>query len=60
MLFTVFSLTAALILILPALNIFEHRTLFLTFRKEHHTLPPHVALPFARKLQERVGQKIRA
>lgn len=43
-----------------ALNIFEHRTLFLTFRKEHHTLPRHVALPFARRLQERVGQKIRA
>lgn len=43
-----------------ALNIFEHRWLFLTFRKEHHTLPPHVPLPFARLLQERVGQKIRA
>lgn len=43
-----------------ALNVFEHRWLFLTFRKEHHQLPPHVALPFARKLQERVGQKIRA
>jgi hypothetical protein len=43
-----------------ALNIFEHRWLFLTFRKEHHTLPPHIPLPFARRLQERVGQKIRA
>jgi len=43
-----------------ALNIFEHRWLFLTFRKEHHALPPHIPLPFARRLQERVGQKIRA
>ncbi len=43
-----------------ALNLFEHRWLFLTFRKEHRLLPPHIPLPFARKLQERVGQKIRA
>lgn len=43
-----------------ALNVFEHRWLFLTFRKEHHSLPPHIPLPFARRLQERVGQKIRA
>jgi hypothetical protein len=43
-----------------ALNIFEHRWLFLTFRKEHHSLPLHIPLPFARRLQERVGQKIRA
>lgn len=43
-----------------ALNVFEHRWLFLTFRKEHHRLPAHVALPFARRLQRRVGQRIRA
>ncbi len=42
------------------LNVFEHRWLFLTFRKEHHTLPPHVVLPFAKRVQERHGQKIRA
>lgn len=42
------------------LNLFEHRWVFLTFRKEHHTLPPHLPLPFARHLQEKVGQKIRA
>ena len=41
-------------------NIFEHRWLFLTFRKEHHTLPPHVTLPFSQQFQERLGQKIRA
>ncbi len=43
-----------------AFNVFEHLTLFLTFRKEHHRLPPHIALPFARRVQELVGQKIRA
>lgn len=41
-------------------NVFEHRWLFLTFRKEHHTLPPYVVLPFAQFFQERLGQKIRA
>jgi SAM-dependent methyltransferase len=43
-----------------AFNVFEHRWLFLTFRKEHHTLPPHIVLPLARRVQEKVGQKIRA
>ena len=43
-----------------ALNVFEHRWLFLTFRKEHHALPPHLMLPVARRFQERHGQKIRA
>lgn len=43
-----------------ALNIWEHRWLFLTVRKVHHTLPPCMPLPFARKLQARVGQKITA
>jgi len=43
-----------------ALNVFEHRWLFLTLRKEHHSLPPHIVLPLARRLQSRVGQKIRA
>lgn len=43
-----------------AFNVFEHRWLFLTFRKEHHKLPPHIVLPLARRVQGRVGQKIRA
>lgn len=41
-------------------NVFEHRWLFLTFRKEHHKLPRYVVLPFAQFFQERMGQKIRA
>ena len=42
------------------LNIFEHRHLFLTLRKEHHDLPRYIELPGAEFFQERVGQKIRA
>ncbi len=42
------------------LNIVEHRWIFLTFRKEHNTLPKHIELPFARAYQSRKGQKIRA
>jgi len=42
------------------LNVFEHRWLFLTFRKEHHSLPPYIVLPFSQFFQERLGQKIRA
>ena len=43
-----------------ALNIWEHKWLFLTMRKVHHTLPRRVPLPFARSLQARVGQRITA
>ncbi|MEM6279935.1 MAG: methyltransferase domain-containing protein [Verrucomicrobiota bacterium] len=42
------------------LNVFEHRWLFLTFRKEHHTLPNFAKLPMAGFFQEKLGQKIRA
>jgi hypothetical protein len=42
------------------LNIFEHRHLFVTFRKEHHDLPRYIELPGAQFFQERLGQKIRA
>ncbi|MCG8600020.1 MAG: methyltransferase domain-containing protein [Verrucomicrobiales bacterium] len=42
------------------LNVFEHRWMFLTFRKEHNKLPRYIELPFARAFQDRVGQKIRA
>jgi len=43
------------------LNIFEHRWVFLTFRKEHtDRLPRHVALPFAQWVQHRIGQRIKA
>lgn len=43
-----------------ALNVFEHRWLFLTFRKQHHALPCHVSLPLAQRWQAKWGQKIRA
>ena len=42
------------------LNVFEHRWIFLTFRKEHNSLPRYIKLPFSRKVQERLGQRIRA
>ena len=43
-----------------ALNIWEHKWMFLTMRKVHHTLPRRIRLPFARRLQARVGQRITA
>ncbi len=43
------------------LNVVEHRWIFLTFSKEHvNQLPNYIVLPFARGLQEKRGQKIRA
>lgn len=43
-----------------ALNILEHRWIFLTLRKKHHTLPSHVPLPFAATVQRVFGQRIHA
>ena len=43
-----------------ALNVWEHKWLFLTLRKVHRTLPRCTPLPFARKLQARVGQRVTA
>jgi len=44
-----------------AFNLFEHRWLFLTWRKEHHTLPPHIRLPLADMLQGLTGgQRVKA
>lgn len=43
-----------------ALNILEHRHIFLTFKKEHRTLPPYVVLPFAAEVQRLIGQRIHA
>ena len=43
-----------------ALNIWEHRWIFLTVRKVHHRLPARIPLPFARRFQARIGQKITA
>ena len=43
-----------------ALNIWEHRWIFLTVRKVHYRLPRRVELPFARRLQARIGQRVSA
>lgn len=42
--------------IFALLNVFEHRYIFLTFKKEHQKLPPHFALPFSKAIQARIGQ----
>jgi len=43
-----------------ALNILEHKWLFITFKTEHSKLPPFIKLPFAERWQEKLGQKIKA
>ena len=44
-----------------AFNLFEHRWLFLTLKKEHNTLPPHIRLPLADLVQRKTGgQRIKA
>jgi SAM-dependent methyltransferase len=43
-----------------AFNILEHKVLFLTFKKEHHTLPPYIKLPLAETLHKRLGQRNKA
>lgn len=43
-----------------ALNFFEHKWLFLTCSTEFNTPPKHIKLPFADKLQKRIGQTIKA
>ena len=42
------------------LNLLEHRWIFLTFKKVHHRLPPHVRLPLARTVPRLLGQRIHA
>ena len=42
--------------ITAALNVFEHKYLFLSFKKVHHQLPRHIRLPFAASIQRRLGQ----
>ena len=43
-----------------SLNVLEHKWLYLSVRKVHYELPPRIALPFARRLQARIGQRIAA
>ncbi|MBN2346133.1 MAG: methyltransferase domain-containing protein [Candidatus Aminicenantes bacterium] len=40
------------------LNFFEHRWIFLTFKKVHERPPRRIRLPLARALQQRLGQRI--
>ncbi len=41
-----------------ALNIFEHKWIFLSWRKRHHALPRHFELPWAQRYQKRFGQVV--
>jgi hypothetical protein len=43
--------------IAAVLNLLEHKWIFLTFKKRHHTLPNFVAMPFADKIHRRLGQR---
>lgn len=46
--------------ITAALNIFEHKFIFLSLKKVHTQLPPFVKLPLASFLHKRFRQKIKA
>jgi len=46
--------------ITAALNLLEHKWVFLTLKKEHNQLPPHIPLPGARLVQRILGQRIHA
>ncbi|MEK7570282.1 MAG: class I SAM-dependent methyltransferase [Patescibacteria group bacterium] len=55
------------VLILPplwdisaALNILEHRHIFLTLKKEHRVIPPYIVLPLAALIQRWRGQRMHA
>lgn len=41
-----------------AFNVLEHKWIFLTWRKRHTQLPRRVRLPFAARVQARLGQRI--
>ena len=43
-----------------ALNILEHKWIFITLKKEHSTLPLHIKLPLADFIQRTFGQRIKA
>jgi len=42
------------------LNVFEHRWIFLSWKKEHRRLPRFIRLPLARFVQRVLGQRVRA
>ncbi|MEX2404909.1 MAG: methyltransferase domain-containing protein [Balneolales bacterium] len=41
-------------------NALEHRWIFLSFKKEHESLPRHIKLPFSETVHNYFGQKIRS
>lgn len=43
-----------------ALNVLEHKWIFLTLKKEHRSLPPRIRMSLADLLQNRYGQRIHA
>ncbi|MGM0462896.1 MAG: class I SAM-dependent methyltransferase [Fibrobacterota bacterium] len=43
--------------IAAVLNIFEHKWIFLTFKKKHHTLPRFITFPGADFIHKRIGQR---
>ncbi len=45
--------------ITAAFNIFEHRWIFLTMKKQHYNLPKYFKLPFSTTYQKLFGQKIK-
>ncbi|MBS0003236.1 MAG: methyltransferase domain-containing protein [Thioalkalivibrio sp.] len=41
-----------------AFNIFEHKWIFLSWRKRHHSLPRHIRFSWAHTYQQRFGQVV--
>ncbi|MEY8355162.1 methyltransferase domain-containing protein [Lachnospiraceae bacterium 54-53] len=41
-------------------NVFEHRWIFLSFKKVHASLPKYIKLPASSFIQKRLGQKVHA
>ncbi len=46
--------------ILGIINLWEHKWIFVSFKKVHHRLPPRVRLPLSRVVHQSFGQKISA
>lgn len=46
--------------ITAVLNVFEHKWIFLSFRKKHNKLPRYIKLPFSNYVQSKFGQVISA
>mgnify|MGYP001553944126 CR=1 FL=1 len=46
--------------IAAAFNFYEHKWIFITFKKEHESLPPYIRLPFTRTLHKYFEQRITA